>query len=280
MNIEREYIKELYGDIEKLEEEIQKLKETQNFEEQMETLKTERDMVYHQNKELSLQLETLKNFGKDNAEYVTSLEEENKELNQKSEDFEEATTILKQKINVLKDEKSKLEKDLKNVKENVRKPVTINNNSMEIFEELKKGNIITFLEPNFDKSYKSFTKNPFVFELDNKGAIYQGELIGMYERKNGCVRYFYENKAPKGVVLEIIYNIVGCIDSTFECKLRFYKTGRAKIVRNMTYQEILKTNPILNLKLHKFESYGNYKFIYEEQDGSKYIIKQGQKEYI
>ena len=80
MNIEREYIKELYGDIEKLEEEIQKLKETQNFEEQMETLKTERDMVYHQNKELSLQLETLKNFGKDNAEYVTSLEEENKEL--------------------------------------------------------------------------------------------------------------------------------------------------------------------------------------------------------
>ena len=248
MNADRNYIKNLLSEMDEMEIKIKELE------------KKERNVL-------------------DEAT-IAELTKENDELKLINEKRKSEITDLENENEKLEGENSQLHKDIKKIKSNMKKPATITSpNVLNIFEDIKEGGVIKFIKPTRNKNYTNFKDNPFVFQLDNKSAVFCGELVGMFETKNNHVKYFHSHKAPRMLGSEIMYQFLHVNDETFDCALKI-GTGKSKKVDSMLFQDVLKLNPCINISMSKFESYGSYKFIYTENDGSKYIITHGKKEYI
>lgn len=244
-NIERQYIVELINENNEKTEIIESMQkensseDVKKLEEEIETLKYENKLLYQQNKETP------------------------------SDDVEELQKKVKQ-----------LEKENKHIKENVKKPAIVGYNNL--FEDIKNEKCIKFLRPNAPsnrKRFKQFKQKPFVFEFDGKGAIYNDEdLIGMYEKNKNCIKYYSLKTPPISLSAEILYTIMGCEESSFDCKVKSnMKYGKS--MKNMGLKDIIKQDPVLDLRLKKFRSNKHRQYVYTEQDGSDYIIKD-QKEYV
>lgn len=191
---------------------------------------------------------------------------------------------LTQNNDELKNEAEELRKEIDHLKTKVKKPFTTkitNPTTLNIFEAMKEGEVISFLKPTDNKSYKTFKENPFVFTLENKGAIYCGELLGMFEIKGDNIHYYYENKPGRIIGGEIARQILHIDEETLNCSYRSFGSRKGKKMTELTYHKILKTNPIINTELNKFVSGNGNRYIYTKNDGSKYILlENGEEEVI
>lgn len=247
MNADRNYIKSLLTNIDEMETELKELKNQKAAEEVKE---------------------------------LTEIMEENRTLKTKKEYLNSEVHDLKTERDELKEENQQLHKDIDKIKKTMKKPATIGTpNILNLFEDMKEGKIIKFIKPTRNKKYTQFKDNPFLFQIENKGAIFCGELIGMFETTKTHAKYFHNAKAPRMIGGEIMYQFLHVNDDTFDCSLKI-GTGKSKKVDSMLFRDVLKLNPCINIKKQQFESYGVYKYIYTENDGSKYILKEGIKEYI
>lgn len=247
MNADRNYIKNLLTNIDEMENKIKELEK----------------------KEMA-----------DETSRLVELVEENNALKTKKEYLNSEICDLKTERNELKEENQKLQKDIEKIKTTMKKPATIGTpNVLNLFEDLKDGKIIEFIKPTRNKKYTQFKDNPFLFRLENKCAVFCGELIGMFEISETHARYFHSNKAARMLGSEIMYQFLHVDDDTFDCSLKI-GTSKSKKVDSMLFMDVLKLNPCIYIPTKQFESYGIYKYIYTENDGSEYIIKNGEKEYI
>ena len=251
MDYDKQYVKHLISELEKCEKKLEEM----GREDQSE--------VESINKEIEKLQKELESANKTNVELANELNEaietHNKELDKEIEKNKE------------------LEKEIDKIKTSMKRPVI--SNTINIFEELKKGNIIKFIHPTRNANYNSFKENPFVFEMDGKGAIYVGDLVGMYEITSTSMKYYHNQKAPHPFGGEIMYQILGAEDKTFECRVK-RGSGKGKKIQDLAFTDVLKMSPSINLNLKLFESDKYYKYIYTDKDGSEYIVKNHRIEYI
>lgn len=210
-----------------------------------------------------------------------------KELLTEIENVENQERIIKEKEDMYQevvDENKALRKEIDHLKTEVKKPYTrttiTNPTTMNIFEAMKEGDVITFIKPTDNKSYTIFKENPFIFQLENKGAIYCKELLGMYEIKGGNIHYYYQNKPGRIIGGEIARQILHIDKDTMECSFKTIGSRKGKKVSEFTYIKILKMNPVINLIRNKFVSCNGNKFIYTKNDGSKYILLENGEEEV
>lgn len=255
MNYDKLYVKQLIEELEKYEEKLEKLSNSKESD--------------------SSEVESLK---KEIERLEKELEEANKINVSLAKELNDANSNNAKELNKeLEQENKELQKEIEDIKNNMKKPVI--SNTINIFEEMKNGNLVKFLKPTRNPHSKIFKENPFTFEIDGKGAIFVGELIGMYERLPKCIKYYHNQKAKQPYGGEILYQILGANDESFDCRVKI-GTGYGKKLNSFTYADVLKLNPTLNIKKHMFESDKYCKYIYTDSSGSDFIIKNHEIEYI
>lgn len=266
---------------------IDTLMKLTEMEEENESLKSMVDDTTTENEELGkYKRETEESNKLLQAAYaeVSILKEEKEQLIAQHVQYDDEHT---QKIVELEAENEKLVKELKYVKENMRKPVKISaapTSKLDVFEKLRKGEgCIQPLLPN-NPRYKMYDGSPFTFEWGKQGAFYEKATIkGCFEREGNIRRYFHiadlENVKIGG---EILYTILGCVSSEgTDCNISTKTTNqKGRNFLKWGYKKLLKLNPVFNTKLQRFVSTDCAKFIYTKPDGTRYIIVDDDKEEI
>ena len=185
----------------------------------------------------------------------------------------------------LKRENDDLRKQIDDLKTKVKKPYTrttiTNPQTIDVFEALKDGDLITFIQPTENKKYNRYKSNPFIFRYDDKGAVFEGELLGVFEERKGNIYYYHQNMTKtRSMIGEIIRQVIGIDEETMDCKYKTKGSRGGKMVKEMSLKKILKLNPIRNIFQNKFVSNKYNEFIYTKQDGSQYIIHENGSEEI
>ncbi len=206
----------------------------------------------------------------DLTDKIDSLQKENKDLTQRLENSEE----------------NKLRKEIKKLRENVRKPVVLSeqDNSIQQIKAIKEGEGCIKPLLSSKQGWKTLKTYPFIYEMGNKGCLFEEvNFKGCYERDGSNRTYFFHEKGTDNFHREVIKQILGLQDGEgWECRV-VTKTSskKGRKLRANTLKEILKRNPTYNVVLQRFVSDDTTKYVYTKRDGSKYIIlKNGEEEIV
>lgn len=250
MNLEKQYISQLLSEIEEMKANNNNENGNEALikeqEDEISTLKFERDMLNNQVKQLGVELKQVKQ----------DLVGENK-----------------------------LKKELKDVKEKMRKPAVIKDTTkaIDVLKNIKEGNgCIQPINPTVE-GWKQLSTYPFTFELGNMGCVFEEvQLKGCFERTGINRKYYYHDDCTDPLNREIVKQILGMSDNeAMDCHI-VTKTSskRGRKLRSMTWKELLKKNISFNVIHQKFVSDKDTKFVYTANDGSKYIINEKGEEEI
>ena len=209
---------------------------------------------------------------------------EYRELEEKYEKLQDHSDSTDEELNMAEKRCNELEKEINNIKNNLHAQYSTTNISnpdiLDIFKKIKEGKMIQFIKPEHVKGYSKYTSNPFIFQYDNKGAIFDGKLLGMFEIKKGNIYYYHERIPQRMLIGEVCKGLLNITDESQDCMYRGKGMKKSRACSKMLWKEILKTNPVINLIQNKFVSCKGQKWIYTKNDGTKYILKENGKEEV
>jgi regulator of replication initiation timing len=218
-------------------------------------------------------IKQLINQVEDAEEFISGLEEETQNLRTENTNLTTRVRDLELELKEQKEINNRLKIDIK-------RPAKITNPAtFDIFKQIKEGGVITFIKPTINGKYKSYESNPFILELDDKKAFFDGTLLGLCELKQGNYHYYSISDVRKPINSEI-FRILN-ISSSYrdECKIRPIGT-RGRMAKTYKMNDILKMNPVINIETGKFVTTGKTQFIYQKDDGTEYIIYEDGSEEV
>lgn len=198
---------------------------------------------------------------------------------QEIENVSNENVELVEEVRELELKTAEYEKTIQHLKTDIRKPAVINPQTFDIFKGIKDGGIIRFIEPSVNKKYSNYDTNPFVFELENKKAFFDGKLLGLCEIKKGNLYWYHVSDIRKPINSEI-FKMIG-VDRNYknECRIKPLNS-RGKFARSIKLNDILRGNPVVNIENGKFVTTGKTQYIYTKNDGTQYIVLEDGSEEV